>query len=293
MASDTLSIGLKTSQSAISTSAFSANQNVSDSREELESFGKKFHKKENKNTYLDISSSHFTSTYGAYQLFKFIGKLCAWPILFAKELTLSSKSITKISNVQRKFKIGEKFLLFPKMISDVKGLKDSYSEYSKAEDKTETRKRDKLVKKIVETVADCSFFLQLGEIIGIYALGIVIGPAAIFTGSLFLLFQHAFALKIEREDFVAHGELKEKEKTFIEGNKRLTTIFSENKNLHLLKITKTVISIALCVFMLTEFVFCMTVLSPTALLLLSTATTVLAIWTQFYQESMTYLHKRK
>nr|NGX29337.1 hypothetical protein [Candidatus Anoxychlamydiales bacterium] len=140
-------------------------------------------------------------------------------------------------------------------------------------------------------IADCSIFLQLGEMLGIYALGTIIGPAASFSGSLFLLFQNMFCLKMEREDFISHKALEGKEKDNIKSNKRLTTLFYEIKNLDLIKLTKSIISVALSIFMLVEFVFAMSILSPTILLLLSTSTTILAIWTHFYQESMTYPYK--
>ncbi|KKL15207.1 hypothetical protein LCGC14_2507900, partial [marine sediment metagenome] len=166
---------------------------------------------------------------------------------------------------------------------------ESYDEYSV--DKKNTRKQDKLTKRIVETIADCSIFLQLGEMLGIYALGTIIGPAASFSGSLFILFQNMFCLKMEREDFISHKALEGKEKDNIKSNKRLTTLFYEIKNLDLIKLTKSIISVALSIFMLVEFVFAMSILSPTILLLLSTSTTISAIWTHFYQESMTYPYK--
>ncbi len=254
---------------------------------ELEIFEEKYKKEEVIPDYLNTSSKYFTSTSGAHRLFQAIKIFLAFPILYAKDL-FSLKNVTKIIQAQSKFKTADKLLLVPKMIFDVNELSKSYKE---AEDKTvkhTTRRRDKVAKKIVETVADCSVFLQLGEMLGIYALGAIIGPAASFTGSLFLFFQNIFCLKMEREDFISLKALHANEEPNIKSNKRLRAIFSENINLDLIKLTKTIISVALSVFLLAEFLFAMTILAPQTLLFLSTTTTILAIWSHFYKESMTY-----
>ncbi len=255
---------------------------------ELEIFEKKYKEKEVIPNHLNISSDYFTSTRGAHRLFKFIEKFCAWPILFTKNLKLSVKTVTKFVATRSKFKTAESLLLVPKMIFNVKEINKSYKEAKDKAVKKTTRSCDEAAKKIVETVADCSAFLQLGEMLGIYALGAIIGPAASFTGSLFLLFQNIFCLKTEREDFISLKALHVKEDANIKGNERLRAIFSENKKLDLIKLTKTIISVALSVFLLAEFVFSMTILSPTILLSLSTVTTILAIWSHFYKELMTY-----
>jgi len=255
---------------------------------DLETFSKKYKENATEPDYLETSSGYFTSTAGAFRLFQFIKKFCAFPILYAKGLKLSSKTITKLATTQNKFKTAERLLIVPKMFFDAKCLNDSYKDYKNEDKKHQTRTWDKAAKKIVETVADCSIFLQLGEMLGIYTLGAIIGPAASFSGSLFLLFQHVFCLKMEREDFIFHKNLYAKENDNIKSNERLTTIFHENKNLDLIKLTKSIISIALSVFLLTEFVFSVSILAPQTLLFLSTATTVLAIWSHFYKESMTY-----
>ncbi len=260
---------------------------------DLETFEKKYSPKEVEPNHLNTSSEYFTKIRGAYRLFQFIKKFCAWPILYAKNLKLSAKTVTKFVATRSKFKTAESLLLVPKMIFDVKEINKSYKEGKAETAKNKTRSWTRGAKEIVEIVVDCSAFLQLGEMLGIYALGSIIGPAASFTGSLFMLFQHVFCLKMEREDFISLKALHVKEGVNIKGSKRLTAIFSENINLDLIKLTKSIISVALSFFLIAEFVFSMTLLAPQILLFLSTAATVLAIWSHFYKESMTYPFKEK
>ena len=47
---------------------------------DLEIFEKKYKEKEVKPDYSNTSSDYFTSTRGAFRLFQFIKKFCAWPI---------------------------------------------------------------------------------------------------------------------------------------------------------------------------------------------------------------------
>ncbi len=241
--------------------------------------------------YFKIFSRYLGSSSGAYRFFQVLKNGCKLPILYAKQLKLSTQTINKFFKCHKYFGKITKGLILTKIPATIDSFSDSYRCYKNADEKRSIRKRDRLIKKTAEVIADCSIFIQLGEMIGIYTLGAIIGPSAILSGSLFLLVQNIIDFKMQREDFILHSEVRKKEKDNIKDNERLTTLLYEVKNLDLLRLAKTVISIAVSIFTVAEFVFSMSILSPTALLLLSTSTTILAIWTHFYKESMSYPYK--
>lgn len=238
-------------------------------------------------SYFKIFADYVQRGNGAFRFFQAIRNACKWPLFYAKELKLTPEVVSKVFKTNNFFRGACRGLILTKIPYTVVALNGSYQDYKNADDKNSARRRDRLAKKIVDIVADTSAFLQLGEMIGIYTLGAVIGPAATFTVSLFLLFQHMITFKIEREDCVSHNKMR-KEVNGKKDNTRLITLFHEIKKMDLLKTIKSIASIVLYIFIVAEFVFSMSILPPVVLLFLSTATTVLAIWSHFYQESMSY-----
>ena len=156
----------------------------------IENFVIKFSVEKEESNYFKIFSHYVQQRSGANKLFKILKNSVKWPILYARELKLSANTVIQLSNAYDYFYGITKGLGFAKIPSDIEDLNEFYKDYKKSDDKNIARKRDKLAKKIVEIVADVSIFLQLGEMVGLYALGSVIGPAANFSGSLFMLFQH-------------------------------------------------------------------------------------------------------
>jgi len=253
----------------------------------VQNFEKKFYKKEEEKDYFKIFSHYVQSSVGTYKLFKLLRDGCRWPIHFAAQLGLNVDFVKKLFNVENRFKFIYKNLILAKFPGTLVGLNKSYKDFQKADIQDITRKRDKLSKKVVETIADFSFLVQLGEVLSLYSLG-VISPVANLSGNLFMFFFHTLNLKMDSEDYIEHDKMQKVVETQKKPVKRLQVLFHEIKKLDLLKIAKSIASIALSVFLLIEMIFKTALVSATTLLVFSTAAIVFSIWAHFYQETMTY-----
>ncbi len=262
---------------------------ISDSKSirSISDFESKYYKKEQEHNYFKIFSHYVQSSVGTYRLFKILIDGCRWPIHFAHTLAFSEETIKKLFNLEGNFKFIAKNLILAKYPSTIVELNKSYDDYKKAQISDYTKRRDRLASKVAQTVSDTSFLIQLGEILSLYSLG-ALSPIINFTGNFFMLFFHGFSLKIDSEEYLEHDKMQK----IVEGQKapakRLQALFHEIKNLDLLNIAKSIASIALSTFLIFDIVLKTTVITAGSLLLLSTCATVLAIWSHFYKESMTY-----
>jgi len=253
----------------------------------IENIQKKYNQNKIKTDYFKIFSHYVQTNIGTSSVLKLLINGCRWTIQFANILGLSCASVAKLSKAQSKFKFVNKNLILTKYPKVLNELKDAYNDYQKKEIKDITRKRDKLASKVVKTVSDTSFIIQLGEILSIYSLG-GLGPIINFAGNFFMLLFNCVNLKIDTEDYYENDSLQKN----VDGQKmpvkRLYKIFSENKNLNLLRMVKSIGSIAISSFLILDILFKAVLLSTSGYLLLSTCVTVFTIWSHFYKESMTY-----
>lgn len=255
--------------------------------QQIRSFESKYCKKEQKSDYFKIFSHYVQSSQGTYRLFKVLSEAVRWSIYFARTISLSPEFIKKLIAIQGNFRFLSNNLILAKYPQTLFELNSSYDAYQKAQIQDITRKRDKLASKVVEVISETSFLIQLGEFLSLYTLG-ALGSVVNLTGNLFNLFFNCFCLKMGSENYFEHERMQK----IVEGQKtpitRLQSLFHEIKNLDLLNIAKSITSIALTTFFISDILFKTTIISAGCLLFLSTTVTVLAIWSHFYKESMTF-----
>lgn len=259
---------------------------ISDSKK-INELEKKYYQTENESDYFKIFSHYVQSSNGTSRLFKLLTDFCRWPLHFASSLNISVNSIKKLLDLQNRFKFLSKSMIIAKFPNTLIDLNNSLKAYQHANIENVTRLRDKVALRITQTVSDGGFLIQLGELLSLYSLG-GISSVVNLASNLFYLFYYCISLKMGSEDYLEHNRMQKIVDSQKNPIKRLQSIFHEIKNLDLLNIAKSVSAIALTVFFISNILFETTIISAGSLLLLSTCSTVFAIWSYFYKESMTF-----
>lgn len=239
-------------------------------------------------SYPKIGSKYISGGGGTYRFFKLLSQNCKWTARLAQKLCWNPDTINTIFKTGKNFHFVSKNLILTKIPHTLVELDKSYKDYKIANDKEVIRKRDSLAKKITETIADVSFLFQFGELLTLYNLGTILSPSVRFAGSLFLIFQSTIGLKMEAEDFIDHRQMQKEIDNQKNPISRVKKILHEIRNLDLLKIAQSITALVVGYLFLYELIFQVALVSSTTVLCIATASTVTAIWTHFYQESMTY-----
>lgn len=239
-------------------------------------------------SYPKIGSKFISNGGGTYSFFKLLSQSCKWTACLAQKLCWNPDNINTIFKTGKKFHFISRNLILTKIPHNLVELDKSYEDYKIANDKEVIRKRDALARKITETIADVSFLFQLGDLLALYNLGTILSPAVQFAGSLFLIFQNILGLKMEAEDFIDHRQMRNEVDNQKNPISRVKKILHEIRNLDLLRLAKSITTLAVAYLFLYELIFQVVLVSSTTVLCMATVSTVIAIWTHFYQESMTY-----
>lgn len=248
-----------------------------------------YEKEEQSQDYFRIFSSYVQSSSGLSKFFKLLINGCNWPVHFANVLNVSEEAINRLLCLSKNIKFVNNNLILAKYPKTIQDLKDSYSSYQKVQihDDVVVKKRDKLILNVLQTVSDTTLMIQLGEILSLYTLG-RLSTLINFTGNLFMVFFGGMSLKMDSQAYFEHCQMNQIVESQKRPVRRLKTLFHEIKNLDLLNIAKTVASLALNTLIILEIVFKIAPISAGCLLLISTAATILTVWSHFYKESMTY-----
>lgn len=250
----------------------------------VEALQAKYTKEKKKDfNYFKIFSHFIQSAEGTYQLFKSLANSCKLPIHYASYLKLSPEILKQISKLKGNFNFINKNMILTKIPKNIDNLKNSYSSLNIQD----ARNRDVFVKNVVENVADFGFLVQLGSILSLYNLGSLSTTINLIAHS-FLNMAYCLRLKMTAEDYVDRREIVNHLKLENKKITRLETLFSELKNLSLIRVIKSIISIALSTFLIYEIIFKKALIQASIIILLSTLTSVLSIWAHFYQKTLSY-----
>ncbi|MFA6118366.1 MAG: hypothetical protein WCT85_05635 [Parachlamydiales bacterium] len=257
-----------------------------DSRK-LENFQKLYSCENEEKDYFKIFSHYVQSSSGIYRFYKLLSDFCKLPMHYAKQLSLPRETYENLFKLNDGFKFLTKNLILTKIGVSAYDMKASYQKYLKAEVKDLTRNRDKFAKKTSEFVSDGMFLLQLGEFLSIYSLRALSQPIN-FLGNFFSLITNAFSVKLDNEEYFDHCNMGKSVELQKPASSRLKIIFHEIKKMDQMKMVKSISSVVLSVFVIIEIIFKYAVLPPGGMLLASSASTLLAIWLDFYQKSLSY-----
>jgi hypothetical protein len=242
--------------------------------------------KENEKKYLEWFVTYIKTSPGMKNISKLASHFLEWVLYFSNVLNLSTHTTERLINLRNRFSFINKNLNITTYPDGLHKLVKSFDDYQK-KDQQVSKKGYKLASKVAQTVADTSVLIQLFEILSFYSLG-VMSPVVNFSSNFFTFVYNFIDLKIDIEDYFEHCKMQKIVESQEKPLKKLQKLFHEIKNLDLLNIAKAVISIAISIFLILDIIFKTVIVPVGPLLMLTTISTVVAIWAHFYKESMTY-----